>query len=193
MFAVGDGPAFVDAFAGCGGLSLGLLRSGWRGMFAIEKDAFAFGTLKANLIDESARHRYEWPGWLAQKPWTIESLMDAHGPTLANLRGQVDLLAGGPPCQGFSSAGRRRKADPRNKLVKKYLAFVALVQPAMVLIENVRGITFDFVGKRIATGISLLTNLSSGLVKTTMSTPISSGAPTWASRRAGLASSLLEC
>lgn len=141
----GDQPVFIDAFAGCGGLSLGLLRSGWRGMFAIEKDAFAFDTLKTNLIDPNARLRYDWPNWLEQQPWTIEALMEAHGDKLSALRGQVDLLAGGPPCQGFSSAGRRRQGDPRNELVERYLEFVELVLPKMVLIENVRGITYDFV------------------------------------------------
>lgn len=140
-------PIFIDAFAGCGGLSLGLLRSGWHGMFAIEKDSFAFGTLKTNLIDPGARHRYDWPEWLEQKPWTIESLIEAHGEQLTGLKGRLDLLAGGPPCQGFSSAGRRRQGDPRNELVERYLEFVELVLPRMVLIENVRGITYDFVGE----------------------------------------------
>ena len=82
----GYSPTFIDAFAGCGGLSLGLLRAGWRGAFAIEKDSFAFSTLKTNLIDEGARHRYDWPEWLEQKPWTIESLVAAHGAKLAALR-----------------------------------------------------------------------------------------------------------
>jgi DNA (cytosine-5)-methyltransferase 1 len=140
----GDGPVFIDAFAGCGGLSLGLLRAGWRGLFAIERDAFAFATLKKNLVDEGARHRYDWPRWLEQKPLGIEELMAQHPEQLASLRGKVDLLAGGPPCQGFSSAGRRRLGDPRNRLVSKYLDFVELVLPRMVLIENVRGITYDF-------------------------------------------------
>ena len=117
-------PRFIDAFAGCGGLSLGLLRSGWRGLFAIEKDRFAFNSLKKNLVDPGARHRYAWPEWLEQRPWTIEDLMESHGRQLRSLRGQVDLLAGGPPCQGFSSAGRRRLRDPRNKLVRRYLDFV---------------------------------------------------------------------
>lgn len=143
----GYSPVFVDAFAGCGGLSLGLLRAGWRGLFAIEKDAFAFSTLKVNLVDPGARHRYAWPDWLEQRPWTIESLVEAHSGQLDALKGQIDLLAGGPPCQGFSSAGRRRKGDPRNQLVERYLEFVELVRPRMVLIENVRGITYDFVGE----------------------------------------------
>lgn len=142
----GVAPVFIDVFAGCGGLSLGLLRAGWHGLFAVEKDQFAFSTLKTNLVDSGARHRYDWPEWLPQKPWTIESLMDEHREQLAALRGNVDLLAGGPPCQGFSSAGRRRLDDPRNKLVGRYLDFVELVLPRMVLIENVRGITYDFAG-----------------------------------------------
>ena len=52
----GFSPVFIDAFAGCGGLSLGLLKAGWRGLFAIEKDSFAFRTLKANLVDPGSRH-----------------------------------------------------------------------------------------------------------------------------------------
>lgn len=139
-------PVFIDAFAGCGGLSLGLLKAGWKGLFAIEKDSFAFETLKTNLASPGTRHAFNWPEWLETKPWTIESLMEAHGEQLAALRGQVDLLAGGPPCQGFSSAGRRKTADPRNQMVERYMEFVDLVRPRMVLIENVRGITYDFVG-----------------------------------------------
>lgn len=141
----GEPPVFIDAFAGCGGLSLGLLRAGWRGLFAIEKDAFAFATLKENLVRLEATYRFDWPEWLKQEPWTIEALETTHRQRLTRLRGTVDLLAGGPPCQGFSSAGRRRSSDPRNQLVERYLEFVELVLPRMVLIENVRGITYDFI------------------------------------------------
>lgn len=138
-------PVFIDAFAGCGGLSLGLLRAGWKGLFAIEKDAFAFETLRFNLTGDKARYAFDWPEWLAKHPWTIEALMEQHTRHLSALRGRIDLLAGGPPCQGFSSAGRRRTSDPRNKLVERYLEFIELVRPRMVLVENVRGITYDFV------------------------------------------------
>ena len=148
MSAAGhNGLTFIDAFAGCGGLSLGLLKAGWNGLFAIEKDGFAFETLRHNLIADNARYRFAWPEWLEQRPWSIESLVDAHRDELAGLRDKVDLLAGGPPCQGFSSAGRRRHGDPRNELVERYLEFVELIRPKMVLIENVRGITYDFVAE----------------------------------------------
>jgi DNA (cytosine-5)-methyltransferase 1 len=155
---------FIDAFAGCGGLSLGLLRAGWRGLFAIEKDAFAFATLSNNLVGSRTRFRFAWPDWLEAKPWTIESLMSEHRTDLRKLCGKVDLLAGGPPCQGFSSAGRRRPADPRNQLVARYLEFVDLIKPRMVLIENVRGITLDFVaaskgGKRHNFAADIVENL----------------------------------
>jgi DNA (cytosine-5)-methyltransferase 1 len=140
----GEPPVFIDAFAGCGGLSLGLLRAGWRGLFAIEKDPFAFATLRANLV-EGMRYRFDWPDWLDRKPWTIEALETTHRKKLLELRGTIDLLAGGPPCQGFSSAGRRRSSDPRNELVDRYLEFVELVLPRIVLIENVRGMALDFI------------------------------------------------
>jgi DNA (cytosine-5)-methyltransferase 1 len=60
------------------------------------------------------------------------------------LRGKVDVLAGGPPCQGFSTFGRRVAADPRNQLFRTYIDVVKAVRPKIVLIENVRGIQFRF-------------------------------------------------
>lgn len=54
----------IDLFAGAGGLSLGLYQAGWRGLFAIEKNAFAFETLKFNLIDN--KKHFDWPDWLPQ-------------------------------------------------------------------------------------------------------------------------------
>ena len=137
-------PFFIDAFAGCGGLSLGLMQAGWKGLFAIEKDAFAFETLSHNLIHTDRELKYQWPNWLDKKPFCIDSLLDEHLPKLLELRGQVDLLAGGPPCQGFSSAGRRDASDPRNSLMNSYFRLVDVIEPKVVLIENVHGITLDF-------------------------------------------------
>jgi DNA (cytosine-5)-methyltransferase 1 len=135
---------FVDAFAGCGGLSLGLLQAGWRGLFAIEHDDFAFATLKANLVEGQGAHKFAWPNWLPKEPICIQSLLSNHHRALEKLQGTVDLLVGGPPCQGFSSAGRRRHDDPRNKLFSSYLKLVKLLEPRVVLIENVRGFTSEF-------------------------------------------------
>jgi DNA (cytosine-5)-methyltransferase 1 len=137
-------PTYIDIFAGCGGLSLGLHRAGWRGLFAIEKDKFAFASVRANFLDEGGRYSYHWPTWLAKGPWSVERLVAEHREHLVALRGKVDLLAGGPPCQGFSSAGRRRADDPRNVMVERYLELVSILEPKILLLENVRGFTLNF-------------------------------------------------
>jgi DNA (cytosine-5)-methyltransferase 1 len=141
-------PTFIDLFAGCGGLSLGLIQGGWRGLFAVEKDANAFSTLKANLIDGNRRSKFEWPRWLEKKPSELQAVIRMHSGALRGLRGNVDLIVGGPPCQGFSSAGRRDPDDPRNRLFKQYLRVIGLVQPDMLLLENVRGISLHFATSR---------------------------------------------
>jgi DNA (cytosine-5)-methyltransferase 1 len=135
---------FVDAFAGCGGLSLGLMQAGYSGLFAIERDKFAFETLKTNLLGRDARYRFAWPKWLPKEPISIDALLAKYSKQLSTLAGSIDLLVGGPPCQGFSSAGRRRHDDPRNKLFKSYLRLVDILKPRAVLIENVRGFAIDF-------------------------------------------------
>ncbi len=144
--AKSKGLTFVDAFAGCGGLSLGLLQAGLNGRFAIEHDRFAFATLRANLLSRTSKFKFTWPQWLPKEPITIGTLLADHGAELERLEGKIDLLVGGPPCQGFSSAGRRRLDDPRNKLFTSYLRLVDILQPKAVLIENVRGFTMDFEG-----------------------------------------------
>jgi DNA (cytosine-5)-methyltransferase 1 len=137
----------VDMFAGCGGLSLGLLTAGWSGLFAAEKDELAFETLKHNLIEGKGTFRYQWPDWLPKESITINKLAKIYGRNLKKLRGKVDLLAGGPPCQGFSLAGRRRKDDPRNALFGQYVRVVEAIEPNFLLLENVRGIDVEF-GKK---------------------------------------------
>lgn len=132
----------IDLFAGCGGLSLGLYQAGWKGLFAIEKNDFAFATLKANLIDN--KKHFAWPKWLPQTPHDINEILNNYGTELLALRGQVDLVAGGPPCQGFSMAGKRVEDDVRNQLVFSYIKFIDLVRPRVILFENVKGFTFAF-------------------------------------------------
>lgn len=135
---------FIDAFAGCGGLSLGLMQAGLTGSFAIERDKFAFATLKANLMAKGTPHMYVWPDWLPQEPIGIVELLSSYRSQLEEISGSIDVLVGGPPCQGFSSAGRRQHDDPRNQLFSSYLSLVDVIKPRAVLIENVRGFTLDF-------------------------------------------------
>lgn len=140
----------IDLFAGAGGLSLGLYQAGWNGLFAIEKNPFAFETLKYNLID--GKKHFDWPNWLPKTAHDINEILKNYSEQLENLRGKVDLVAGGPPCQGFSMAGKRVKDDVRNQLVFSYIKFIKLVQPKMILFENVKGFTYAF-NKRKREGV----------------------------------------
>ncbi len=133
---------YIDLFAGCGGLSLGLQKAGWQGLFAVEKNQDAFATLNYNLMLKS--NHFAWPKWLPIKNWDINELINKYGQELANLRGQVSLIVGGPPCQGFSMAGKRTGKDARNRLYNAYIKFVELVQPQMLFFENVHGFTVGF-------------------------------------------------
>lgn len=141
----------IELFAGCGGLALGLARAGWDGMFAVERDPMAFETLRRNLVDPDGCEPgfSSWPDWLPRTNLDLIALLDDPDKRsrLTKLRGQVSLVAGGPPCQGFSAGGRRDGADTRNQLVYRMLEFVSLVQPEAVLIENVEGIARRFVAR----------------------------------------------
>lgn len=134
---------FIDAFAGCGGLSLGLMAAGCKGMFAIEKSPLAFATLKHNLT-ENGDFSFAWPSWLPVQAMTCEDLITTYANEVGKLSGHVDLIVGGPPCQGFSTAGKRNPADPRNKMTEQYLALVGLVKPRFIVIENVAGFNMKF-------------------------------------------------
>jgi len=123
---------------------LGLMQAGWTGRFAIERDKFAFATLKANLLARNSPHKYVWPRWLPKEPIGVVELLSTYRKQLEALAGVVDVLVGGPPCQGFSTAGRRKHDDPRNQLFASYLNLVDIIKPKAVLIENVRGFTLDF-------------------------------------------------
>lgn len=133
---------YIDLFAGCGGLSLGLNRSDWKGLFAIEKSPHAFQTLEYNLIQQ-VKH-FEWPKWLPQQAHDINEVIKNYTDNLKRLQGKVTLIAGGPPCQGFSIAGRRNEKDERNTLINSYIEFVSLVKPKLIFFENVKGFTMEF-------------------------------------------------
>ncbi|MDR2169832.1 MAG: DNA cytosine methyltransferase [Planctomycetaceae bacterium] len=133
---------YIDIFAGCGGLSLGLHNAGWKGIFAIEKNIYAFQTLEHNLI-KKIKH-FNWPKWLPQQEHDINTIIKQYADRLKNLRGKITLVAGGPPCQGFSIAGQRNEKDERNKLINSYIKFVSLLYPQLVFFENVKGFTMEF-------------------------------------------------
>ena len=138
-------PSFVDLFAGCGGLSLGLLKAGWSGVLAIEKDPLAFKTIEHNLIGPETCPKFDWPPWFPKEPHTVADFNVRYAQEMQALRGRIALVVGGAPCQGFSLAGLREHADERNSLFQDFLHTVATLSPALVMLENVHAITMPFV------------------------------------------------
>lgn len=134
----GMAPTCIDLFAGCGGLSLGLGAAGFTTLFGVEAHADAFSTYQHNLLQKRSE-RHTWPAWLEQKAWYAQDVIAHHSDDLSKLRGTVDVIAGGPPCQGFSMNGLRRPDDPRSRMVEVYLQYVAIIRPRLILLENVVG------------------------------------------------------
>jgi DNA (cytosine-5)-methyltransferase 1 len=135
-------PRAIDLFSGCGGLTSGLRQAGFRVIAGIEKDQLAVETYRRNH-----RRVKVWDHDIRDVPVTF--VMRHHG-----LRqGELDLLAGCPPCQGFSTLttlnGSRISEDPRNDLVLEFLRFVRGLRPKAVMIENVPGIASDARMKRL--------------------------------------------
>jgi DNA (cytosine-5)-methyltransferase 1 len=151
-------PGFVDLFAGCGGLSLGLHRAGFRHVLAVEKSPMAGQTYYHNFISRLSPGEAgdeEWKGYLsltlaeqAARGLVVAEVGSvlSDGDLMRRLQERdLDLVAGGPPCQGFSMAGRRDPNDSRNQLAWQFLEFVEATSPRAVIIENVLGIGQDFV------------------------------------------------
>lgn len=139
LMKIQEPPTFIDLFSGCGGLSLGMAMAGWQGVFAIEKAGDAFKTFEANFLSDESAVRFDWPEWLERRAHSIEEVLKDHEADIRRLQGSIDVVAGGPPCQGFSFAGRRNKNDPRNKLFKQYVQFVSDIKPKAIVLENVNG------------------------------------------------------
>ena len=135
-----EGLRFVDVFAGCGGFSLGLVEAGWRLAWAIEAHPTAFATYERNILGR-LNQSDQWSPEIVRKAWSIEDFVSRNAKAIDAARGRVDLLVGGPPCQGFSTNGRRDPTDPRNRLVEAYLDLASRLCPKFVMLENVRGFT----------------------------------------------------
>jgi DNA (cytosine-5)-methyltransferase 1 len=144
---------YVDLFAGCGGLSLGLERAGFILNLSLEKSDMACETFYHNFI----KRLDSQDEWDIYKKLTVEAQFEkkvlvSELATLLKNEGlmkklkdaDLDLVAGGPPCQGFSLAGRRNPLDVRNKLPWEFLEFVEITGPKFVVIENVVGISRRF-------------------------------------------------
>jgi len=115
---------FVDLFAGAGGLSLGFEQAGFNLLLDVEKEDYAVETLETNFPE--AKH--------------FEGNIKKFNPKEHLKKENVDIVVGGPPCQGFSIAGERDERDKRNLLFEEYLRIVEALNPQFTVMENVPGI-----------------------------------------------------
>lgn len=123
----------IDLFAGCGGLSLGLEQSGFNTIFFNEIMPVYASTYLRN------RHIPEGHYFIGDIN-TLNEHLDDYRHIWELEDDGVDLVCGGPPCQGFSMANRQRVIDdPRNNLYKAFLTFLRAVRPKFFIMENVKG------------------------------------------------------
>lgn len=121
-------PTVISTFAGCGGSSLGYQMAGFRELLAVEWDDNAVETFRLNFPDVPVYHG------------DICKLSGDECMRLAGIgKGELDVLDGSPPCQGFSTAGKRKFDDPRNSLFKEYARLLNELQPKCFVMENVTG------------------------------------------------------
>ena len=119
---------FIDLFAGCGGLSLGLEQAG-------------FTPILVNEIVPQFSETYRRNRSLSNDSFYVGDICQLNNELADGSRFEgISLVCGGPPCQGFSMANRQRIIDdPRNMLYKEYLKFLCKVRPLFFIMENVRG------------------------------------------------------
>lgn len=129
---------FIDLFAGCGGLSLGLEQAGFEVVFMNEIVETFASTYLAN-------HNLKEGQYFIGDINELNKCLDKYSDILKTPDKPITLVCGGPPCQGFSMANRQRIIDdPRNQLYKAYLQFLSEVRPQFFIMENVKGMANKF-------------------------------------------------
>ena len=148
----------IDLFCGAGGCSEGLIQAGFDILFSSDI---------SDMVEVTYRNRHEQLGLIqGDNTWFERSdIRDLTGEIIKDrisklqiFRGkkipEIDLMIGGPSCQGFSRAGRRDKSDPRNMLFGEYVRVISEVKPKYIVLENVEGFAdMQFLGYIGITGI----------------------------------------
>ena len=121
-------PTVISLFSGCGGSSLGYKWAGYKELLAIDFEKNAVDTFRLNFP--------EIPCWQ-------RDIREVIGQEILDFckikKGDLDLLDGSPPCQGFSTAGKRKVTDPRNDLFREYVRLINDLSPKVFVMENVSG------------------------------------------------------
>ena len=123
-------PTAVSLFSGAGGMCRGFTEAGFRILVAVERDASACTTYRANH-PSTPLHEGDIAGFLASSHTRHRAAFELD---------DVDVVFGGPPCQGFSQIGLRDASDPRNSLVMQFARAVEVLRPRMLVMENVAGL-----------------------------------------------------
>lgn len=142
----------IDLFSGCGGMSLGFKMAGFRSIFASDVDENAGKTFMRNFPNT---------------PFKVKDICLITKEEVDEMTGGItpDVIIGGPPCQGFSLANKRRnkiKDDPRNRLFYQFVKFIDWYSPKVFVMENVKGLLSMKKGAVINTIIEEFTNAGAG-------------------------------
>lgn len=143
-------PTAIDLFCGAGGLSLGFEQAGFDIVSAVEIDPVHAGV-----------HSYNFP---ACKTF-CRNIEEITGNELMCGHDSIDLIIGGPPCQGFSIIGKRDMSDHRNSLVMQYMRIVSEIKPRYFVMENVEGITIGDAKKILDAAIGYIESFGYSVVK----------------------------
>ena len=138
-----NGVKIIDLFCGCGGFSLGFSRAGYDILAGIDSDKDSLETFKSNLQTRGLEIDLSSDGWINLLQSEINN-------------SPVDVLIGGPPCQGFSLTGTRVFDDPRNILYKAFFDGIDHLNPKFILLENVKGMATLYQGQALKTIIKEL-------------------------------------
>ncbi|SHF02348.1 DNA cytosine methyltransferase [Schwartzia succinivorans] len=148
----------IDLFCGAGGCSEGLLQAGFNILFSSDISP---------MVEETYKNRHKQLGLIqGENTWFQRAdirnltgkIIKKYISSLKIMKGKdipdIDLIIGGPSCQGFSRAGRRDKSDPRNLLFGEYVRVISEIKPKYIVLENVEGfMDMQFIGYKGITGI----------------------------------------
>ncbi|MDE5079515.1 MAG: DNA cytosine methyltransferase [Trichodesmium sp. St2_bin6] len=123
-------PIGIDLFAGAGGMTLGFEQAGFDIPISVELDPI-----------HCAIHKFNFPFWSILCRNVVELTGNEIREKLNIPNREIDVIFGGPPCQGFSQIGKRALDDPRNALISHFLRIVLELKPKYFVIENVKGLT----------------------------------------------------
>lgn len=158
----------IDLFAGCGGFSWGFKEAGFEHLFAVERSPMAAQTYFRNIIAGDTYTDDLWKKHLELDKYEMikNGLLvgDISGiysddDLCNNLRNdKIDLIVGGPPCQGFSMIGKRNPDDIRNTYPYKFYEIIDKIRPYAFVMENVKGISLDFKKHKKETPLDIICN-----------------------------------